>query len=93
MFRSYLMVFNHFLFNDFGKLLFSASDLLVGLVIEKTLSATSDLKRYLLSALWLLNPFVIVISSRGNADTIICLIILSSVYFLKKGHISTSALL
>eukprot|EP00375_Theileria_parva_P001488 XP_764160.1 mannosyltransferase [Theileria parva strain Muguga] len=90
---SYLMVFNHFLFNDFGKLLFSASDLLVGLVIEKTLSATSDLKRYLLSALWLLNPFVIVISSRGNADTIICLIILSSVYFLKKGHISTSALL
>ncbi|XP_953179.1 mannosyltransferase, putative [Theileria annulata] len=90
---SYLMVFNHYLFNDFGKLLFTVSDLLVGLAIEKTLSASSDLKKYLLSALWLLNPFVIAISSRGNADTIICLIIISSIYFLKRGHISVSALL
>ncbi|AFZ81376.1 mannosyltransferase, putative [Theileria equi strain WA] len=90
---SFLMVFNIYLFNDFGKIIFSASDIAIGYILEKAISNVNDLKRVALTSLWLLNPFVIGISSRGNADSLICLLVIATVYYINKKEIVKSAIM
>lgn len=90
---SFLMIFNIYLFNDFGKVVFSAADIAIGYILEKTITDVSELKRLTLASLWLLNPFVIGISSRGNADSLICLLVIATVHYVKKGEIVKSAIM
>ncbi|EDO06015.2 phosphatidylinositol glycan Mannosyltransferase (PIG-M) family protein [Babesia bovis T2Bo] len=79
---------NVFLHRSFGKLLFSVFDLLAGYMLEGLLEYKSN---YLLS-LWLLNPFVIIISTRGNADCIICFLVIATLYFVRRGQIVYGAI-
>jgi len=76
---SYLMLPNLY-FESFGKILFSLSDITCSLVIEKILNEQGlKPKSYLI---WLFNPLVINISTRGNADTLIGLMSLLTLLFL-----------
>nr|PVC54585.1 mannosyltransferase [Theileria orientalis] len=90
---SFLMVFNELWFHDFGKILFTISDLLVGYIIEKCLWSYPKIDRIILASIWLLNPFSIGISSRGNADTLICLLVLLSLWLIMKRWILLSSIL
>lgn len=66
----------------FGKLLFITSDLLSGLIISKILKLHNYNPLYV--ALWLLNPLVFNISTRGSSDSIASLLILLTLYYLKN---------
>lgn len=62
--------------NCWGKILFSAFDLAIAIVIRKIVSKSyTDLSNNC-SYLWLYNPLSIVISTRGNADSITCFLVL-----------------
>ncbi|GFE54393.1 GPI mannosyltransferase I [Babesia ovis] len=79
---------NVFLYSSFGKLLFCTFDLLTGYMLERIL----DVKGSLLHGLWLLNPFVIAVSTRGNADCIICFLVIATLYFLERDQLVLSAM-
>ena len=66
---AYLLVPNHY-FEHFGKFLFIMADLLCGLLIYKM--GGNSLKCALF---WLFDPFVFVISCRGNAEAIVCFLV------------------
>ena len=69
----------------YGKILFSAVDLMVGYLIYRLLRLKGwhsvDAARQ--SALfWLLNPMALAISTRGNAESLVCACVLGVIYFL-----------
>lgn len=73
------------LWYHFGKILFMISDLITGLIILKLLSNNKKLsnkKVMILSSIWLLNPMVITISTRGSAESVLTVMIMLSLYFL-----------
>lgn len=69
----------------YGKLLFSSVDLIVGYLIYRLLRLKGwhsvDAARH--SALfWLLNPMALAISTRGNAESLVCACVLGVIYLL-----------
>lgn len=69
----------------YGKMLFSSVDLIVGYLIYRLLRLKGwhsvDAARH--SALfWLLNPMALAISTRGNAESLVCACVLGVIYFL-----------
>ncbi|EDO17922.1 hypothetical protein Kpol_1010p38 [Vanderwaltozyma polyspora DSM 70294] len=93
---SWLLSFNfHLNWFDFGKLLFVLFDLFSGIIIMKLIkqnSKISNSKLLILSSIWLLNPMVITISTRGNAESVLSFLILLSIYYLQKGKYILSGL-
>jgi GPI mannosyltransferase 1 subunit M len=99
-----LMTPNIFLHPSFGKLLFSLCDLLVGAMLYDIICSfppgqsikASETKRKAtlwVSALWLLNPFVFSISTRGSAESVLGLLVVGTLYLVLKGHRQLAALL
>ncbi|SCU79218.1 LAMI_0A07822g1_1 [Lachancea mirantina] len=81
---SWLLVPNHyFKWIHFGKMIFIGFDLLTGILIVVLLDCTSERRRKLLASLWLLNFMVITISTRGNAESVVCCLVVLTMYFLK----------
>lgn len=80
-------------FYSFGKLLFVACDLLTGVLIIKILQLRRlELNSRLgLSSIWLLNPMVITISTRGSSESVLTVFIMLFVYYLLKGDVVKSA--
>ncbi|KAK6454943.1 mannosyltransferase [Scheffersomyces xylosifermentans] len=80
---------------SFGKALFMASDLVTGYIIVKLLSGSNKLssnKVVVLSSIWLLNPMVITISTRGSSESVLTVMIMASIYYLvQKKNIVFSA--
>lgn len=76
----------------FGKLLFSLSDILCSITINKILKTQnkSEIESYG-HLIWLFNPLVINISTRGNADTIIALMTLLVLYYLLVNRVVLAA--
>lgn len=89
----------------FGKLLFIASDLIIGLLIRQILyrlpsSDGTDKKTKLTDSqilmyvcVWLFNPIAINVSTRGNAESLVALLVLASMYLLLTNNIFLSALI
>ena len=75
----------------FGKLLFILSDLLVGLIISKILKLNNYHPHYL--ALWLLNPWISQISTRGSSDSIASLLILLTLWYLQTNKLLKAAVI
>ena len=71
----------------FGKLLFVLADLLIGLLLHKITSSTTPHLALLSSAAWLLNPIAAGVSTRGNAEPILGLVILATIYFARKNFV------
>ncbi|KAI7869048.1 PIG-M-domain-containing protein [Spinellus fusiger] len=75
---------NIFLFKGFGKCLFAAADIVVGYLIHRilVLRGMPSQKALWLDALWLLNPMVANISTRGNAESLLAVMVLGSFYLI-----------
>ncbi|GBE61931.1 GPI mannosyltransferase I [Babesia ovata] len=70
-----------------GKLFFAIFDILTAYMLEKCATAGNSL----VPSIWLFNPFVVVISSRGNADCVICFLVVAALYYMKQESIIKSA--
>lgn len=82
------MIPNQYLFEDYGKVVFSLFDIFSGYFIYKILLNSrikpKDAKKY--SALWILNPIVIVLSTRGSSDSIVCFLVFCTMYLLQNNN-------
>lgn len=55
---------------------------------SKLLKCKNNLNNcYSISLLWLFNPFVIVISARGSADSLVCCFVLLTLFLLQKNKV------
>lgn len=88
---------------SFGKILFSICDLVVGTMLynlfilypPRQLSATVLRRQGLLwvSGLWLLNPMVIAISTRGSSESFLGLLVVGTLFLMMKGRHYLAAIL
>ncbi|CAR29570.1 hypothetical protein ZYGR_0AD02530 [Zygosaccharomyces rouxii] len=89
---SWLLVPNHYLaWIHYGKLLFVIFDLITGVIIMRQLAGSS--KANWLASLWLLNPMVITISTRGNAESILGFMVMLTLYWLQNGQLVLAGLM
>ena len=81
---AFLLTLNHHLFYSFGKVFFVCCDLGVGLLIHQILSLRGVAKSKVTFSvsLWLLNPLTATVSSRGNAESILAVLVLLTLYFV-----------
>ncbi|CAH8362386.1 unnamed protein product [Eruca vesicaria subsp. sativa] len=88
-----LLVPNTIIHRSWGKFIFSASDLLVGLFIRKILKQRKVSEKVCTVSVmvWLLNPFTFTIGTRGNCEPIVCAMILWIIISLMKGNLSQAA--
>ncbi|XP_038617166.1 GPI mannosyltransferase 1 [Tachyglossus aculeatus] len=92
---AWLLTPNVFLSGPFGKVLFAACDLLAALLLHGQLR-----RRGLgpgpargLCAAWLLNPLPMVVSSRGNAEALLAVLVLATLDALERGLVARAAAL
>ena len=77
--RAWLLVPNTIIHPAFGKLVFVAADLGVAVLLHRILQqrGVARPRCSLYSAAFVLNPLVINVSTRGNADALVCLLVVS----------------
>ena len=70
----------------FGKILFIICDILAGYLIYMILKSKSTKSHTAIfcAEAWLLNPLPIAVSSRGNAESIMAVLVLATLYSLSK---------
>ncbi len=92
---AWLLVPNHILFYSFGKLVFISLDVLSGWLMCKVLELQGISKRdqIIACSFWLLNPLTAVVSSRGNAESVMAFLLTTCLYALMKDKVFVSALL
>lgn len=92
---AWLLVPNHILHISAGKVIFISLDILAGWMIYKILAlrGQSEPVKVLSCAFWLFNPLTAVVSSRGNAESTMSVLMLMCLYYLMSDSITTSAIL
>ena len=102
---AWIVLLNHWIgWFHLAKILFIAFDVITGIILIKLLkSALLDSTVYqnvsinkiyfYVSLIWLMNPFVITISTRGNCETLLCFLIISTFYLMYKGKIILAGIL
>ncbi|KAK6919551.1 GPI mannosyltransferase 1 [Dillenia turbinata] len=91
---AFLLVPNSIIHRSWGKFLFSATDLLIGLFIRTILKlrgVPESLCNYPV-LVWLLNPFTFTIGTRGNCEPIVCAMVLWIIICLMTGNMIQAAL-
>ncbi|EGG01354.1 family 50 glycosyltransferase [Melampsora larici-populina 98AG31] len=89
-----LLLPNHLLHPLWGKVLFSLSDLVIGLILYLLIrSKKSSHSILIINSLWLLNPIVANISTRGSSESILGVLVISTLYFFERKRFITSAIL
>ena len=78
----------------FGKVMSVIFDVLAGYVLYKIASVQgrSHRRAVMASWLWLFNPLPLTVSTRGNAESIMAVLVLASIYFALIKHVSASAI-
>ncbi|KAK0093522.1 hypothetical protein PV326_013360 [Microctonus aethiopoides] len=82
---AFILTPNILLHFSFGKIIFSIIDIVVTLLIKKILlhGLCSNKCAELCALTWLYNPMTIVISTRGNADSLAVAFVLLTLYYLE----------
>ncbi|XP_031759186.1 GPI mannosyltransferase 1 isoform X2 [Xenopus tropicalis] len=78
----------------YGKMLFVCCDLLAAYLIHRILvdRGIKD-SASLYCAIWLFNPLPMVVSSRGNAESVLAVLVLSVLYYVQKRRLIKGALI
>lgn len=94
-FLAWLLIPN-ILHKDFGKILFSLIDILIAVLIKNILARqrcnNKTVKDYC-ALLWLYNPLTLVISTRGNADSLAVLLVAFTLDLLQRDKVVLAGLL
>ncbi|XP_034945475.1 GPI mannosyltransferase 1 [Chelonus insularis] len=85
---AFILTPNIFIDPNFGKVLFSIIDIIIVILIKVILSKNYCPNRIskICALLWLYNPMTIVISTRGNSDSLVVVLILLTLYFLEEKY-------
>ncbi|KAF9920503.1 pentamidine resistance factor [Linnemannia zychae] len=89
-----LMLMPNIWFHEsFGKWIFTSANFLIGVLIQKILClrGMSESRAVKYTAIWLLNPMVANISTRGNAESVIGAMVLGSFYLIMRRRIGWGA--
>lgn len=89
-----ILTLNHYFFHSFGKVLFVCCDFCAALLIHHILClrGVGKSKRIFSAFLWLLNPLTATVSSRGNAESILAVLVLSTIYLAVRRRLYLSAI-
>lgn len=92
---AWMLTPNIFLTEVFGKILFVCCDLIAACLIHRilTLQGLNSHSASKYSAFWLFNPLPMAVSSRGNAESVLAVLVLSALYYVKKRHLVKAAIL
>uniref|UniRef100_A0A0A9XEA3 GPI alpha-1,4-mannosyltransferase I, catalytic subunit n=1 Tax=Lygus hesperus TaxID=30085 RepID=A0A0A9XEA3_LYGHE len=92
---AYMMIPNILVHPAFGKVLFSLSDVLVTVLIHWILKIEgfSNKAAVKYSLFWLYNPLSVVITTRGNADSLASVLVMLTLYFMEKRNYWLTGLL
>ncbi len=74
---------------DFGKVVFATSDVLAGWLILIVLRSSTDLPTYKalrFASLWLLNPMVATISTRGSSEGLLAVMVMALLWATMQKH-------
>ncbi len=88
-----LLTLNHYCFFSFGKVMFVCCDLGAAWIIHQILALRGVGKRGQVGSvsLWLLNPLTATVSSRGNAESILAVLVLLTLYLVMCKRVYLSA--
>ncbi|KAK1144948.1 GPI mannosyltransferase 1 [Aspergillus melleus] len=81
----------------FGKVLFALSDVLAGWLIVKSLTSPAygmdvvRARKY--AAVWLLNPMVANISTRGSSEGLLCVMVIALLWAVLRGRVTLAGVL
>ncbi|ORY86316.1 PIG-M-domain-containing protein [Protomyces lactucae-debilis] len=87
---AWLLIPNDY-FEPFGKCLFAAGDILTGWLIIRLLRRRQQNIRF--AAIWLLNPMVAVISTRGNCEALLGAMAVGLLYAVEVGQIALAGVI
>jgi len=93
---AWLLVPNITVLPEFGKILFIICDLIVGYFIYeflKMFKVKSKVMLVTLTSIWLLNPFVITISTRGSAESILDMLVMATLYCFATKRLTLGSIL
>nr|XP_032813740.1 GPI mannosyltransferase 1 isoform X1 [Petromyzon marinus] len=91
---AWLLLPNALLAEPFGKLLFAVCDVAAGwLALGMLPVGVSRPGLAAAAACWLLNPIPAAVSCRGNAESVLALLVLATLRSLRRGRVATAGLL
>lgn len=93
-----LLLPNQWLHPSWGKLIFSLADLLIGILLyalarQPPFHLSVPKATLGVTALWLLNPMVANISTRGSSESILGLIVISCLYLCERRRWTSAAIM
>ncbi|CAM6125279.1 unnamed protein product [Calypogeia fissa] len=90
---AFILLLNTWIHRCWGKLLFSAADLVVAHMICKVLKLRKLSERHcaICAAAWLFNPFTFAVGTRGNCEALVCAGILWLLICLMTGRLLQAA--
>lgn len=94
-FLAWFLTPNIILHKDFGKILFSVIDILIAILIKNILARQkcNETLKDLCAFLWLYNPLTLVITTRGNADSLAVFLVTLTLDLLQRDKVVMAGLL
>jgi len=93
---AYMMIPNITMLHSFGKFMFCFSDIWASYILQKILKKTTKFSAEKIDGLvliWALNPLIVNVSTRGNADTMVGLMVVGVLNMLLDERYKSAAFL